>query len=171
MSTTPAPATRPFNVAGIPAELAARPQWVGWKWEWVDNRWTKVPYSARTGGRACSTAPATWASVEAAIAFTERHNLPGVGFVVTPDDPFVGIDLDHCREPQTGDIATWARQIVDAFDSLTEITPSETGLRIWITTHDGLLPGGAHGRRKGLVEIYGAGRFFAVTGHALERIT
>jgi putative DNA primase/helicase len=99
----------------------------------------------------------------------ERHNLPGIGFVVTPQDPFVGIDLDHCRHPETGDIAAWARHIVDDFDSLTEITPSETGLRIWITTHDGLLPGGAHGRRKGPVEVYSAGRFFTVTGHRLER--
>jgi primase-polymerase (primpol)-like protein len=98
-----------------------------------------------------------------------RHNLSGIGFVVTRHDPFVGIDLDDCRDPQTGAIEAWARQIVDHFDSLTEITPSETGLRIWITTHDGLLPGGEQGRRKGRIEIYGAGRFFTVTGHRLER--
>src|SRR4051794_3170115 len=112
-TTTPSPPTRPVTVAGIPAELAARAQWGGWKWAWVDDRWTKVPYSAKTGGRASSTAPATWASVQAAIAFMERHNLPGIGFVVTPHDPFVGIDLDHCRHPQTGEIEAWARQIVD----------------------------------------------------------
>jgi primase-polymerase (primpol)-like protein len=99
----------------------------------------------------------------------ERYKLPGIGFVVTPHDPFVGIDLDDCRSPETGEIAAWARQIVDDFDSLTEITPSETGLRIWTTTHDGLLQGGAHGRRKGQVEVYGAGRFFTVTGHRLKR--
>jgi putative DNA primase/helicase len=169
MSTTPVPPTRPVHVTGIPAELAARSQWVCWRWEWVDGRWTKIPINPKTGGRASSTAPATWAPVEVAMAFMERHHLPGIGFVVTPDDPFVGIDLDDCRDPETGDIAAWARQIVDAFDSLTEITPSETGLRIWITSHDGLLPGGAHGRRKGQIEVYGAGRFFTVTGHRHER--
>jgi primase-polymerase (primpol)-like protein len=142
---------------------------VCWKWAWVDGRWTKVPTNAKFGGRASTTDATTWSPLDVAIAFMERHNLPGVGFVITPHDPFVGIDLDHCRDPQTGDIAAWARQIVDDVDSLTEITPSETGLRIWITTHDGLLPGRAHGRRQGPVEVYGAGRFFTVTGHRLER--
>jgi putative DNA primase/helicase len=168
-TTSPPPPTRPVNVAGIPAELGALPQWVCWKWAWVDGRWTKIPVNPKTGGRASTTAPATWSPLEAAIASMERHHLPGIGFVLTPHDPFVGIDLDHCRDPQTGDIAAWARQIVDTFDSLTEITPSETGLRIWIMTHDGLLPEGVNGRRKGQVEIYGAGRFFTVTGHRLER--
>lgn len=166
----PPPRTLPLNVAGIPAELAARPQWLGWRWEWVDNRWTKVPYSATNGGRASTTDATTWTSLEAAIASMQRHRCAGIGFVVTPDDPFVGIDLDHCRDPETGAIDAWAQQIVDEFDSHTEITPSETGLRIWITTHDGLLPKGERGRRSGPVEVYGAGRYFAVTGHALERM-
>jgi primase-polymerase (primpol)-like protein len=171
MSTTTAPPpTRPVNVAGIAADLAALPQWVCWKWSWIGGRWTKVPYNAKTGGRASTSATTTWAPLGAALACMERNHFPGIGFVLTPDDPFVGIDLDRCRDPETGEIAAWARQIVDAFDSLTEITPSETGLRIWITTHDGLLPGDAHGRRKGPVEIYGAGRFFTVTGHRLERV-
>ena len=168
MSTTPMPPTRPVDVARIPPELAARPQWVCWRWEWVDDRWTKVPYSAKTGGRASTNAPTTWTSLDAAITFMDRNHLPGIGFVVTPHDPFVGIDLDDCRHPETGAIAAWARQIVDDFNSLTEITPSETGLRIWITTHDGLLPGRTHGRRKGPLEVYGAGRFFTVTGNRLE---
>jgi putative DNA primase/helicase len=169
MSTTPVPPTRPVTVTGIPAELAARPQWVCWKWSWIDGRWTKIPVNPKTGGRASTTDATTWTPLEAAITSMERHHLPGIGFVLTRHDPFVGIDLDRCRDPQTGAIAAWARQIVADFDSFTEITPSETGLRIWITTHDGLLPGGAHGRRKGPVEVYGAGRFFTVTGHRLER--
>lgn len=169
MSAELPPPIRPVNVAGIPSELATRPQWVCWVWERVDDRWTKVPYSARSGHRASSTDVATWTSLDAAISHAERHTMSGIGFVVTRDDPFVGIDLDQCRDPRTGAIEAWAHRIVDHFDSWTEITPSQTGLRIWITTKDGLLPGGEQGRRTGKVEIYGAGRFFTVTGHQLVR--
>lgn len=163
------PPIRPVDVAGIPPELAALPQWLGWKWEWDGKKWTKVPYDANTGRHASSTNPVTWASFEVAVTFMNSERLPGIGFVVTRDDPYVGVDLDNCRNPETGAIDAWAQQIVDDFDSYAEITPSETGLRIWITTHSRLLPGGESGRRKGSIEIYVADRYFTVTGHRLER--
>jgi primase-polymerase (primpol)-like protein len=164
------PGTLPVNPDGIAAELMARPQWVSWGWEWVadDQRWTKVPYDSKTGMRASSTNPATWATIEAALAYTQRESLPGIGFVVTADDPYVGIDLDKCRDPQTSAIAPWAAEIVARFDSYTEITPTGTGLRVWITTESGLLPDGVKGRRKGGIEVYAAGRFFTVTGQRID---
>jgi putative DNA primase/helicase len=164
------PSSLPVDPDGISAELVARPQWVGWEWEWIadDERWTKVPRNPTTGHRASSTDRATWASFGVALDFARSLELPGIGFVVTAHDPYVGIDLDKCRDASTGAIEPWASAIVDRFGSLTEITPTGTGLRIWITTHDGLLPDGVKGRRKGQIEIYAAGRFFTVTGHRLK---
>lgn len=53
-----------------------------------------------------------------------------VGFVFTRDDPFVGIDLDHCRDPETGKIKPWALEIVAKLNSYSEVSPSGTGLHI-----------------------------------------
>jgi putative DNA primase/helicase len=158
------PSSVPIHPDGIPSELRERPQWVAWGWEQKEDRWTKVPVNPLTGRRASSTDPSSWSSFDETYAFAQREGLAGIGFVVTPNDPFVGIDLDHCRNPQTGEIDFWAQEIINRFASYTEVTPSGTGVRIWITTRDGLLPGREKGRRKGPIEIYARDRYFTVTG-------
>jgi len=60
-----------------------------------------------------------------------------VGFVFTADDPLIGIDLDDCRNRETGDPTTWASQIITQIDSYTEVSPSETGYHI---PHYGVAP-------------------------------
>jgi len=164
------PSALPINRDGIPGDIADLPQWVGWQWEWIadDERWTKVPLNPLTGKHASSTNAITWATLDVALAFARREGSPGVGFVVTPDDPYVGIDLDKCRDPETGDIEPWAVAIIARFNSYAEITPTGTGVRVWIRTETGLLPDGSRGRRKGKVEIYGAHRFFTVTGQRVD---
>lgn len=163
-----APNALPVIQEAIPGELLARPQWVAWEWKWVGGRFTKVPRNPVTGRHASANDPATWATFDAAFAFAQCQRLPGVGFVVTEDDPYIGIDLDKCRNPDSGAIAPWAAAIINRFNTYTEITPSGCGVRLWITTRDGVLPSGAHGRRKGPIEIYGAGRYFTVTGQQLR---
>jgi len=76
---------------------------------------------------------------------------------------FLGIDLDKCRNPENGAIEPWALGIVEKLRSYTEITPSGTGLHIWIK---GKLP--PQGRRKGHFEVYDSARYFTLTGHHLE---
>src|SRR5262249_20637492 len=80
------------------------------------------------------------------------------GFVFTSDDPFTGIDLDHSRNPQTSEISERAQQILETFDSYTEVSPSGTGLHCIIK---GKLPPGR--RRVEGVEVYDSGRFFTIT--------
>ncbi len=142
-----------------PVELATRPQWVAWKLEQRDDKPTKVPYNAHTGARASSTDPHTWATFEEACAFCSAQHCEGVGYVLSPDDPYVGVDLDKCRDPQTGRIEQWAKDVIKRLASYTEISPSHTGLRIFIR---GTLP--PHGRRKGRIEIYAQARFLTITG-------
>ena len=168
------PQTLPVRPSGIPPELTARAQWVAWRWERVPDKagggkWTKVPINPRTGAKASATDPTTWGPLAEALAFADALGLAGVGFVVTVDDPFTGIDLDDCRDPATGDVEPWAAAIVAAFDSYTEVTPTGTGLRIWIVgSVHGLLGDGKMGRRRGQVEVYSGKRYFTVTGHRLE---
>src|SRR5262249_15610356 len=117
---------------------------------------------------ASSTDPATWCDFGTAVEVMTRRGWSGVGFVVTPDDPFTGIDLDDCRDPETGTLAPWAAEIVDLFRSYTEASPSGTGVRIWIVgTLIGLLPDGKQGGKRGGIEAYSGGKYLTVTGHRI----
>jgi putative DNA primase/helicase len=124
------------NLLFVPAELRAVPQWVNWRWEQRPDRttgelkWTKPPYQPN-GQHAESDNPETWMRFEQAVSAYEKGNFSGIGFVLTNDDGFAGVDLDHCCNPETRAIESWAMRIVQALNSYTEISPSGTGLRIW----------------------------------------
>ncbi|MDA1010792.1 MAG: phage/plasmid primase, P4 family, partial [Chloroflexi bacterium] len=158
MTAAPFP-RHPINAESIPTELRSLRQWVGWRLVEVPGRTkpTKQPLNPANGELASSTDPATWSTFEDALAC---RGSDGVGFVFTADDPYVGIDLDGLRDPDTGQLAPKAQAIVDRIDSYTEISPSGTGLHIIVRA---TLP--PTGRRKGDVEIYADGRYFTVTGH------
>jgi putative DNA primase/helicase len=150
----------------IPNQLTERPQWVCWRLETRDGKPTKVPYTPGTERRASSTELMTWATFEEALAAYEAGEPPydGIGFVFCSADPFVGIDLDGCRNPQTGEIEPWAQKIVDTFASegYVEASPSGTGVHIIVKGTQ------KEGARRGRVEMYGQDRYFSVTG---EKIT
>ena len=136
-------------------------RWVNWHFEERDERSTKVPLNARTGQRASSTDPETWSTFEMACQTHKAcGNGVGVGFVL--GGGFVGIDLDKCRDPQTGIVESWAMGIVSEIGSYCEISPSGTGLHIIAM---GKLPPGR--RRSGRIEAYDKDRFFCVTGDHL----
>jgi putative DNA primase/helicase len=153
-----------LNPNGIPEELKRLPQWVNWTLEERDGKPTKIPLNPMTGGKAMSNNPSTWGSYDKAVArYRECENdcIAGIGFV--PTNGYVGVDLDHCRNPETGLIESWAQEIVAQLKSYTEVTPSGTGVRVWVK---GTLPD--HGRKKGNIEMYATGRFFTVTGQHLK---
>src|SRR5215211_5088668 len=154
------PATNP--VYQLPDELRAQEQFVCWREEARDGDPTKVPYSV-AGGKASTTNPKTWAPLDAALSHAEEHGMAGVGFVFTRDDPFAGIDIDKCRNAATGEIEPWARKIVAALNSYTEVSPSGTGLHIFVKA---TLPG--PNNRKGPLEMYESGRYFTLTGNRLS---
>ena len=143
----------------IPPELKAFPQWVCY-------RSNKIPVNPKTGDNAKADDPGTWSEFDHAVRYWEAHRsngIAGIGFEFSPGDPYTGVDLDKCRKPETGEIEPWALEIVRHLNSYTEVSPSGTGLHIWIK---GKLPPGA--RRKGKVEMYDTARYFTVTGHHLE---
>ena len=148
----------------IPETLRAREQWVCWREEERDDKLTKIPITPATGGFASSTDPETWASFETALEYTETDHADGVGFVFTDDDPIVGVDLDDCRDPETGDVDDAALDIIERLDSYTEVSPSGTGYHVLIK---GELPEGRN--RRGSIELYDTARFFTVTGDHVER--
>lgn len=82
-------------------------QFVTWRWEERDGEKTKVPYSPHTGARANVADRGTWAGYAEAVAAREERGHDGVGFVSTDSDPFCGVDLDRCVDPDTGEVEAW----------------------------------------------------------------
>lgn len=154
----------------IPAALLALPNWLAWKLQEREGKPTKVPFSPITRHFASSTDAATWGTFDQAAAFALRTKANGVGFVFT-NTPLCGIDLDHCIDPASGEIDAWALEIVRHFDSYTEVSPSGTGLHIFV---QGTLPGGGRKRKvagshpDAAIEVYDHGRYFTVTGRMLS---
>jgi putative DNA primase/helicase len=159
----------------IPEELTELEQWVCWRYEERDAKLTKVPYTPGTLRRASSTDPSTWTTFEVATQAYEfgyddlsdvDHGEPpydGIGFVFSEDDPFCGIDLDNCRNPESGDIAPCAQEILGRVgDGYVEVSPSGTGIHVIIR---GSVRGG--GIRRGPVEMYSRGRYLTITGRVL----
>lgn len=147
----------------IPGTLLEYDQWICWLEKERDGKPTKVPTNAATGEFASTTDRGTWASFLTARTRAESGGGRGIGFVFTNDDPFVGVDLDDCRIPETGTTADWAEDIMDQLDSYTEISPSGTGFHVLLK---GALPEGRN--RKGDVECYETARFFTFTGNHVE---
>jgi putative DNA primase/helicase len=150
---------------GIPAELRVRDCWLVWRAEIRAGRMTKVPYRIAYPARCAAVDdPATWGSFADAVDAQScpMLRLDGIGYVLTAEDGLVGIDLDHCRDRETGTVESWALDIVQRIDSYTEVSPSGAGLRIFTR---GVLPAGR--RRKDRVEMYDRGRYLTLTGHRI----
>ena len=156
------------KLSGIPDELKGYPQWVVWRYEQYkgDKKPRKVPYSPVTGKRVKTTPndSGNWGTIEDAVqaAKTFKGRFHGIGFVFSAEDPFVGIDIDHCVVD--GAPSALAREIIEKLQSFTEVSPSGNGLHIIVK---GKKPGTRCKRKldeNQEIEIYDKERFFTVTG-------
>jgi primase-polymerase (primpol)-like protein len=120
-SETP-PAALEVLPDGIPEELRLQPRWVNWRWELRQDKkgqakWTKPPFQAGTDHHASSTDPRTWVPFDVALAAYRRGGYAGIGYALCPDPEqeswIVGIDLDHARDPASGEVAPWAVPILE----------------------------------------------------------
>jgi len=144
----------------IPDELKALPQWLLWKLEERDGRMTKVPYQP-SGRHADVTAPKTWNTFYVCVRALQTGRFSGVGFVFTKGAAsYAGVDLDKCRDPQSGVTEKWAIQIIKELGSYTELSQSKTGWHI-IVKNCGLPVDGGRNKR---VEMYWNARYFCMTG-------
>jgi putative DNA primase/helicase len=148
------------NLDCLPEELSQRRQWVVWKLEERDGKPTKIPYIAGGSGKASSTDSLTWRSFEEAVRALETGRYDGLGFVFSSGDPFAGVDLDDCRDPETGALEEWAEKIVEDFGSYAEVSQSGKGVHI-------IVKGKAPNKKRGKVEAYSSERYFAMTGWVL----
>jgi len=158
-------------LANVPAALKEHPRWVTWKYIERDGKPTKCPFDAKTGGMASSTDPATWTTFDVALAaFQKSESLAGIGFVFVTGGGYCGVDVDNSIDPASGRLKPWAQEIANRLDSYTEVSPSGTGVKIFIRASK---PGTRCRKayHDGEVEIYDTGRFFTVTGRRLPEVS
>lgn len=148
-----------MNLANIPDEMHALKNWCVWRLEKIGGRNPKIPYNALTGAKVKSNDPVTWCGFSEAARAVGSGKYKGVGFMLS-DSPYVCVDLDDCLDG--GERETWARGIVAALGSYTEVSQSGKGLHIFgrATVE--------RGRRNDRIEIYPDKRFIAMTGDVWE---
>jgi putative DNA primase/helicase len=160
-----------FHAENIPAALKDQDAWILWHGKWNEKgKLEKTPYAVR-GGMAKSTGPETWTTYErAAEAASKRNDVLGLGFVFAPESAFGGVDLDGCRNPETGEIKAWAQEIIDATPTYAEVSPSLTGIKLVgmfklppMSGHKKIL----NEETGEAIEVYDQGRFFTVTGRQI----
>ncbi|MES3516292.1 MAG: hypothetical protein PPP58_01375 [Natronomonas sp.] len=151
-----------MNPNALPIALQQTPQWLCWASRRRNGKQTKMPLDPADGEFASTADPSTWGTFDEALQRATRPEITGIGFVFTREDPYVGIDIDDCRDPETATLTDDAVDIVTKLHSFTEISPSGTGLHVIAR---GELPEGP--RRHGAVEMYDEKRFFTMTGRRL----
>jgi putative DNA primase/helicase len=175
--------------------------WVAWRNEHrptLDGKIniTKVPYRA-PGRQAKSDNPQSWLTLDEAADVAETMLKTselggGIGICLGIRDCWLGsdtdtglrlggIDLDCCRDRETGVIEAWARTVLDRFNSYCEVSPSGSGVKIFVLYRSlcwedqlrPLLSGAKTGRQWKRpadhdhppgIEMYLQCRYFAVTG-------
>ncbi|MDN6409273.1 MAG: DNA primase, partial [Tetragenococcus halophilus] len=148
----------------IPTELKELNQWGVYKRYWNEKRekYNKKPVNPHNGGAGSSTNESTWSDFQTALDAIETFHADGLAFYFKP--PYVGIDLDNVGDDLEryllGDIE---ENIIHVFMNATktyaETSMSGKGIHI---IGKSTIPG--ERRRKGDVEMYSEGRFFAMTG-------
>jgi hypothetical protein len=134
MSANTKPQTYNGDFAHLPPglePLTKERRWVIWRWVENKSKWTKPPFQPRYPSRhASSTDENTWGTFEEARAAVVAGNADGIGYVILGSN-IGAADLDHCRDPATGEIEPWADQIQnEANGAYREVTVSGTGLRV-----------------------------------------
>lgn len=151
-----------MDTLALPPAMTSQDTWINWKIATRNGNETKIPICPHTEEFGATDDPDTWASYEKASELSNERDWLHLGFVFTEQDDLVGIDLDHMRDADTGEIDDDAEEIINKLDSYTEISPSGEGFHIIVK---GDLPRGRN-RHEG-VEMYEDGRFFTVTGNRL----
>lgn len=157
----------------IPLELRNENHWLVWREETRNGKKTKVPYDAKTNDFAKTNDPATWTDFQTAVDAADPfngNNYDGPGFVLL-GTKLVGTDFDGVIDD--GVPEPYVLNIISQFGRpYCEVTPSGTGLRVFVECSQ-LPPGNRKfsAKKKG-VEKYGAeiyagnegARYLTVTG-------
>jgi len=155
------------NYNNIPKKLKDLANWVAWIRVKKYGEIKKIPINPTNGKRADVTDSQTWGTFEDALSACQQFNLDGIGFVFTPENPYVGIDIDHCID-ENRNMNAVAREIILKLNSYTEYSPSGSGVHVLCK---GQLPDGKKRDSKIGLEMYSKDRYFTITGNIVPGST
>jgi primase-polymerase (primpol)-like protein len=146
---------------GAYSELHALPQWVNWRFEEEvkGGKLKKVPYRPGSAYRASPIKPESWGTLNQALKRVELGYFPGIGFMLSMNDPFCMIDLDERQDREVGRISTpLGMRLFRGLNTITEFSP-RYGLHFLVRL-DRPVPA-----LKSQIEIYYTERYLTVTGN------
>jgi len=151
----------------IPPTLAARAQWLVWRFESKpgDKKPRKVPYyvsgARRTGEQGSDADRAALVDLATARAAVEKagSRWTGVGFAFLPGDGLIGVDLDGMFDPATELMTERGAAIIANCNSYTEFSPSGKGVHIICSGETETFKSNEVG-----VEVFCGRQFFTFTG-------
>lgn len=154
------------KIENLPAELRETGLFCCWRYEQRGDKRTKVPFNPRTGGRAQSTNPDTFAPLPVAAKAAEHYDGLGVGVFGN----LGAIDIDHCVDENSG-LSDMAADVIEIMQGYTEDSPSGRGLRILFKATDFQYDKTRYyiNNQQAGLEVYIAGctnKFVTVTGNA-----
>ena len=150
----------PKRAEVIPAELRALKQWITWG-------------RTQDGGKR----PDSPTDKPAKFLEFMRLKTVHIGFVFQADDPYCGIDLDDCRDMDSGAFTPWATEIMDRFKGVAycEISPSGTGVKLTTRAKKPrkectvkIKDDAGKPIDKQKIECFDFNRFWAMTGNVVE---
>jgi hypothetical protein len=155
-----------MTIKKIPDQLKEEGLFCLWRYEERKGRQTKVPYNAKTGDKAQSNNPSTFAPLSVAEAV--QSNYDGIGVGIFGD--LCAIDIDDCVGEDER-LSELALDVIYTMNSYTEFSPSGKGIHILFKA-----PGFPYDKtkyfinnRKSGLEIYVAratSKYITMTGNA-----
>ena len=152
-----------YTYEKIPEDLRARPHWVLWRKVWRDEKqkFDKIPTQVN-GYPASITNPQHFSSFEAALFAYQLGVADGIGYCFTESDDLVFVDIDGAVN-----CVGWTEEhlpILQSFSTWGELSQSGKGVHFIAKGH---LDKSRAYHPAGL-ELYGSGRFVAMTGWQLD---
>lgn len=136
--------------------------WICWEYETVGDKEKKPPIDSETGRKIDAGDSDNWITLETAIEAYKNGIGDGIGFVLS-ELPITVLDVDDCRDPESGELSDLAVELLNRFDSYAEVSPSGEGIHILVI---GEKPEGY--RNTSELEVYDSGQYITFTGKHID---
>ncbi len=145
--------------SGFLRELTRYPHFVVWKTQEIDRKPHKPPYSPIYHRLADTANPASWGTLDQALKALRTGSYNGIGFVMSNNDPYAGMDFDHCVGNNRR-INKRERDIIDVLSTHTHYSPRD-GVHLLFEIDKKRFPG--QNRKVGNVEFFKSNQYLTIT--------
>ena len=147
-----------------PTALTDCRQWVCWRYNPAGTGDTPEsrPYCPNNGRKANLNDPGSWGTLREANDAMEKNGYAGVGYVFAKEDPYIGIEIEHCYDPESDTFSDLAQAIMRRQPTYAEFLPSGTGIHMIFA---GEKPARGCQNYNDGIRMVVSGQYFAMTGN------